>query len=126
MIGPASRTVNKQIIKLANDGLSIAEIAEIVGLNPPAVASRMTPMLRDGRLKPHSERTGRRDTKEGRYRLLRKKYGRNTGGIMDILTGIPFEQSEWIYETVPEGFTVAEWIAVLLRDLIDYEMHAGK
>ena len=119
--GIESNTVNRQIIALANAGLSIREVAERVGMNPPAVASRMTTLMRDGKLKAHSERTGSRDTKAGRYHILRRRYGRNTGSITTILAGITFEQAEWLYETTPDGMSVAEWVAALLRDLIDAE-----
>ena len=121
MYGAKSNTVNKQIIALANAGLPIKQIADSVGINPPAVASRMTYLMRDGKLKAHSERTGRINTQEGRYRILRKRYNRNTGSIMEILTNITFDEAEWIYKTAPEGLTIAEWIGVLLRDVIAEE-----
>jgi len=121
MYGAKSNTVNKQIIALANAGLPIKQIAASVGMNPPAVASRMTYLMRDGKLKAHSERTGRINTQGGRYRILRKRYNRNTGSIMEILTNITFDEAEWIYKTAPEGLTIAEWIGVLLRDVIAEE-----
>lgn len=121
MYGAKSNTVNKQIIALANAGLPIKQIAASVGMNPPAVASRMTYLMRDGKLKAHSERTGRINTQGGRYRILRKRYNRNTGSIMEILTSITFNEAEWIYKTAPEGLTIAEWIGVLLRDVIAEE-----
>ncbi len=119
--GSESRTVNKQIIALANNGLSIKQIAEGVGMTGTAVACRMTTLMRNGKLKPHSERTGRINTEEGRYRILRKRYNRNTGSIMEILTNITFDEAEWIYKTAPEGLTIAEWVGVLLRDVIAEE-----
>ena len=119
--GSKSRTINKQIIALANEGKSIIQIAEGVGMTTTAVACRMTVLMRDGELKAHSERTGRINTQEGRYRILRKRYNRNTGSIMEILTNITFDEAEWIYKTAPEGLTIAEWIGVLLRDVIAEE-----
>ena len=119
--GVESHTTNKQIIVLANEGKSIAQIADGVGMTSTAVACRMTTLMRNGELKPYSERTGRIDTPEGRYRILRKKYGRNTGSMMEILTSISFDEASWIYETAPEGLTIAEWIGVLLRDVIAEE-----
>ena len=73
MNGSESRTVNEQIVKLANDGKSIAQIAEGVGMKSTAVACRMTTLMRNGKLKPYSERTGRINTEDGRYRILRKR-----------------------------------------------------
>ena len=118
MYGSKSRTINKQIIALANEGKSIIQIAEVVGMTTTAVACRMTVLMRDGKLKAHSERTGRINTEDGRYRILRKRYNRNTGSIMEILTSITFDEASWIYKTAPEGLTIAEWIGVLLRDVI--------
>jgi len=37
---------------------------------------------------------------------------------MEILTNITFDEADWIYKTAPEGLTIAEWIGVLLRDVI--------
>jgi hypothetical protein len=119
--GSESRTVNKHIVKLANDGKSIAQIADGVGMTSTAVACRMTTLMRNGKLKPYSERTGRINTEDGRYRILRKRYNRNTGSIMEILTNITFDEASWIYKTAPEGLTIAEWIGVLLRDVIAEE-----
>ena len=51
--GAESRTINKQIVKLANDGKSIAQIADGVGMTSAAVACRMTTLMRDGKLKPY-------------------------------------------------------------------------
>ena len=119
--GPESRTINKQIVALANNGLSIKQIADGVGMTSTAVACRMTTLMRNGKLKAHSERTGRINTEDGRYRILRKRYNRNTGSIMEILTSITFDEASWIYKTAPEGLTIAEWIGVLLRDVIAEE-----
>ena len=119
--GSESRTVNKQIVALANNGLSIKQIADGVGMTSTAVACRMTTLMRNGKLKHHSERTGRINTEEGRYRILRKRYNRNTGSIMEILTNITFDDAAWIYKTAPEGLTIAAWIGVLLRDVIAEE-----
>lgn len=119
--GSESRTINKQIVALANNGLSIKQIADGVGMTSTAVACRMTTLMRNGKLKAHSERTGRINTEDGRYRILRKRYNRNTGSIMEILTSITFDEAAWIYKTAPEGLTIAEWIGVLLRDVIAEE-----
>ena len=121
MTGAESRTINEQIVKLANDGKSIAQIADGVGMKSTTVARRMTTLMSNGKLKPYSERTGRINTEDGRYRILRKRYNRNTGSIMEILTSITFDEASWIYKTAPEGLTIAEWIGVLLRDVIAEE-----
>jgi len=121
MNGSESRTVNEQIVKLANDGKSIAQIADGVGMKSTTVARRMTTLMRNGKLKTYSERTGRINTEDGRYRILRKRYNRNTGSIMEILTSITFDEASWIYKTAPEGLNIAEWIGVLLRDVVAEE-----
>ena len=121
MNGSESSTVNEQIVKLANDGKSIAQIADGVGMKSTTVARRMTTLMRNGKLKSYSERTGRINTEDGRYRILRKRYSRNTGSIMEILTSITFDEASWIYKTAPEGLNIAEWIGVLLRDVIAEE-----
>jgi len=61
----------------------------------------MTDLMRDGKRKPHSERRGSINTQEGRYRILRKRYNRNTGSIMEILTSMTCCEAEWIYKTAP-------------------------
>jgi len=119
--GFESRTLNKQIIALANNGLSIKQIADMVGMNKPAVASRMTILMRQGKLKRHSERTGAINTQVGRYHILNKRYGKRLGSMGEMLTKLTIDEASWLYKTTPADMTVAEWVAVLLRDVVAEE-----
>ena len=116
-----TNTVNKQIIALANAGMSIKQIADGVSMTKPAVASRMTILMRDGKLKRRSERTGSIDTQNGRYHILNKRYSRRVGSMGEMLTKLTIEEASWLYQTTPEGMTVSEWVAVLLRDVVAEE-----
>ena len=119
--GFESRTLNKQIIALANNGLSIKQIADTVGMKKPAVASRMAILMRDGKLKRHSERTGAINTQNGRYHILNKRYGKRVGSMGEMLTKLTIDEASWLYKTTPADMTVAEWAAVLLRDVVAEE-----
>ena len=122
--GRASTVLNNEIIKLANGGMTTQQIADAVGLTRGAAGNRMSRLISDGQLKRLSERTGSVDTATGRYHILRGRYKRQSGGIMDLLMQLPMEQAEWLCQTAPDGMSVAEWIAVLLRDVIAEEMGA--
>jgi predicted ArsR family transcriptional regulator len=124
--GRASTVVNNKIIQLANEGMTTQQIADVVGLKQGAVGSRMKRLIDEGRLKRFSERTGSVDTPKGRYDILKGRYGRRTGGMMDLLMQLPMEQAEWLCQTMADDMTIAEWCAVLLRDVIADEIEAEK
>ena len=120
--GRASTVLNNEIIKLANGGMTTQQIADTVGLTRGAAGSRMSILIREGQLKRLSERTGSVDTATGRYHILKKRYNRRSGGMMDLLMQLPMVQAEWLCKSTPDDMTVAEWVAVLLRDVIAGEM----
>jgi len=120
--GRASTVLNNEIIKLANGGMTTQQIADTVGLTRGAAGSRMSILIREGKLKRRSERTGSVDTATGRYHILRKRYNRQSGGMMDLLMRLSMEQAEWLHQTTPDDMSVAEWIAVLLRDVFAEDM----
>lgn len=122
--GRASTLLNNEIIKLANDGMTTQQIADAVGLTRGATSGRMSSLLANGKLKRQAERTGRVDTGKGRYHILRNRYQRRHGSMMDLLLQLPMEQAEWLCMSAPDGVNVAEWCAVLLRDVISDEMEA--
>ena len=122
IFGRASTILNNQIIQLANDGLTTQQIADEVGMTRGSVGARVSRLIAEGKLKRHSERTGSVDTPKGRYFILRGRYNRNSGSIMDLLMQLPMEQAEWLCRAAPEGTNIAEWCAVLLRDVIAEEM----
>ena len=120
--GRASTILNNQIIRLANDGLTTQQIADEAGITKGSVGSRISRLIADGKLKRLSERTGSVDTPKGRYFILRGRYNRKSGSIMDLLLQLPMEQAEWLCRAAPEGTNIAEWCAILLRDVISEEM----
>lgn len=122
--GHASAVLNSKIIQLANDGMTTQQIADAVGLTRGATGSRMSLLIAEGRLKRLSERTGSVDTARGRYFILKGRYKRQSGGMMDLLMQLPMEQAEWLCQTTPDNMTISEWCAVLLRDVIAEEMGA--
>ena len=122
--GRASAVLNSKIIQLANDGMKTQQIADAVGLTRGATGARMSILIAEGKLKRFSERTGSVNTARGRYYILRGRYNRQSGGMMDLLMQLPMDQAEWLCQTTPEDMTISEWCAVLLRDVIAEEMEA--
>ena len=120
--GRESTILNNKIILLANDGLTTQQIADEVGITKGSVGSRISKLIAAGKLKRRSERTGSVDTPKGRYFILRGRYNRKSGSIMDLLLQLPMEQAEWLYKTAPKDTNIAQWCAVLLRDVIAEEM----
>lgn len=120
--GRASTVLNNEIIKLANGGMTTQQIADTVGIKRGAVASRMSILIAEGKLKRLSERTGSMDTARGRYHILKGRYKRQSGGMMELLMQLPMAQAEWLCKSTPDDMTIAEWCAVLLRDVISEEM----
>ena len=121
MIGPASNTANKRIIQLANQGLTTQQIADEVGINVGAVGSRMSRLMRDGKLERQPVRNGSIHTAKGRYWLMRQRHKKRLGNMGQILAGLTFDEVDWIFQHTPTGLTAAEWCAALLKDVIAEE-----
>ncbi len=113
------------IEELARQGLTIREIAEHVGMNRHTVGGHISKMVLDGTLPPASDRKfASRTTKRGPGVIVNhmaQRYGLKVGNLGQILTALTTDQIEWLGRTVPEGLTLAQFCAAVLRDLHDEE-----
>jgi len=123
MIGPESNSVNKRIVELANQGLTAQQIADEVGIKRGAVGSRMSRLMKQGKLQRQPVRSGNIETAKGRYWLMRQRHKKRLGNMGQILIGLTFDEVEWIFKHTPTGLTAAEWCAALLKDVIYEEKH---
>jgi len=108
--------LDDEIIALANRGLRLVEIAENLGLSRTGAARRMSRLMGEGKLRRAAQRRGSADNVAMRVDLLRERYQIKTGHIGKALGQLDMEQSEWLFEQVPPGMTVAEYLMALVRD----------
>lgn len=118
MHGPQSEKINKLIISLANEGLTTQQIADKVGINRGAVGSRMSRMIGEGRLERQAVRNGSINNMNTRAYILSKRYKKLMGSMSELMINLTIEEASLLFKTTPEGITVAEWCAVLMRDTI--------
>lgn len=118
MYGAQSEKINKLIISLANEGLTTQQIADKVGIKRGAVGSRMSRMIGEGRLERQSVRNGNINNMNARAYILSKRYKTLMGSMSELMINLTIEEAELLFKTTPEGITVAEWCAVLMRDVI--------
>jgi orotate phosphoribosyltransferase-like protein len=122
MNGPASNTLNKRIIELANQGMTTQQIADEVGIKRGAVGSRMSRLMAQGKLQRHPVRSGNIDTSKGRYWFMRQRHKKRLGNMGQVLLGLTLDEVDWVFKNTPAGMTAAEWCAALLKDVIADEV----
>jgi transposase len=110
---------------LAAQGMTIAEIAERMGSSYRVAQRRVRELVLAGTVPPASERrVASRTAKRGPVVMvtyMAHRHGLKMGWVSDILTALSPEQIDWLGKTVPEGLTLAEFCAAVLRDLHDEE-----
>jgi orotate phosphoribosyltransferase-like protein len=118
MHGPQSEKINKLIISLANEGLTTQQIADEVGMKRGAVGSRMSRMIGEGRLQRQSVRNGNIDSMNTRSHILSRRHKKLMGSMSELMINLTIKEADLLFKTTPKGITVAEWCAVLMRDVI--------
>ena len=75
-------------------------------------------MIGEGRLERQSVRNGNINNMNARAYILSKRYKTLMGSMSELMINLTIEEAELLFKTTPEGITVAEWCAVLMRDVI--------
>lgn len=112
--------MDKLLIDLALQGLTVRQIAAHVGLHRVTVQRRVLELVKAGALPPVK---ARRDlagsnksprTKARRFADIRR--GNVLGCMGDVLDGLTHDQISWLSDAVPEGVSLAEFCVALIRD----------
>ena len=108
--------LDEYIIKLANQGLRVVDIAQRLKLSKTNAATRVSALIKAGRLQRAVHRKGSAQDHHKRVRFLSQRYKVNVGNIGHALDQLTMEETQWLYEQVPVGMTISEYLMTLVRD----------
>lgn len=108
--------LNDQIVKLANQGLRAVDIAQQTGLSKTATATRLSALVKSGRLERSVHRKGSAADAARRTAFLVQRYKINVGHIGIAIGHLTMDETQWLFEQVPVGATVSEYLMMLVRD----------
>lgn len=109
-------TLDQQIEELAGQGMSMRQIAAFTFQPFMVIKGRINRLRRAGRIP--SARVSKNKMSSGSHTLtdMRIKYGIRTGTMADVAAMLTKEEIIWVQDNVPKGATLADFIALLIRD----------
>ena len=109
--------LDHQIIALAEQGLRAVDIAQRLGLSKTNICTRMSRLTKIGALRKAFIRKGSADSAKARGNVLRHRYSVKVGDVGTAMMQLDVGQAEWLFEQVPPGMTVSEYLVVLAKDV---------
>ena len=109
-------TLDQQIEELAGQGMSMRQIAAFTFQPFMVIKGRLNRLRRAGSIP--SARVSKNKMSSGSHTLtdMRIKYGIRTGTMADVAAMLTKEEIIWVQDNVPKGATLADFIALLIRD----------
>lgn len=109
-------TLDQQIEELAGQGMSMRQIAAFTFQPFMVIKGRLNRLRRAGSIP--SARVSKNKMSSGSHTLtdMRIKYGIRTGTMADVAAMLTKEEIIWVQDNVPRGATLADFIALLIRD----------
>ena len=113
---PPTLTLDQQIEELAGQGMSMRQIAAFTFQPFMVIKGRINRLRRAGSIP--SARASKNKMASGSHTLtdMRTKYGIRTGTMADVAVMLTKEEINWVQANVPKGATLADFIAILIRD----------
>lgn len=113
---PPTLTLDQQIEELAGQGMSMRQIAAFTFQPFMVIKGRINRLRRAGSIPP--ARVSKNKMSNGSHTLtdMRIKYGIRTGTMADVAAMLTKEEIIWVQDNVPRGATLADFIALLIRD----------
>jgi transposase len=113
---PPTLTLDQQIEELAGQGMSMRQIAAFTFQPFMVIKGRINRLRRAGSIP--SARVSKNKMTSGSHTLtdMRTKYGIRTGTMADVAVMLTKEEINWVQANVPKGATLADFIALLIRD----------
>jgi hypothetical protein len=122
--GVESAELNMRITEMASQGMGSREIGDELGYHARMIAARVTRLRKAKDIPPAIDCRKGRDMRTI-LRNLCQNYGKNLGRLTQVMERLTEEQIIWVFRETPEGSTVAELIAALIRDAYDEETGNG-
>jgi DNA-binding CsgD family transcriptional regulator len=110
----AKSDAEAEVLRLTKEGLSPRALCLRLGLSKSWVYRRLLKLRRAGKLPP-------RERPASAY-----EQGRRLGYVRDVLQMLDQEQRTWLLEQVPAGASIAETLAMFVRDACDEEQERKK
>jgi hypothetical protein len=113
---PPTLTLDQQIEELAAQGMSMRQIAAFTFQPFMVIKGRINRLRRAGSIP--SARVSKNKMASGADVLtaMRIGYGIRTGSMADVAAMLTTEEINWVQDNVPKGATLADFIALLIRD----------
>jgi hypothetical protein len=113
---PPTLTLDQQIEELAGQGMSMRQIAAFTFQPFMVIKGRINRLRRAGSIP--SARVSKNKMASGADVLtaMRIGYGIRTGSMADVAAMLTTEEINWVQDNVPKGATLADFIALLIRD----------
>ena len=113
---PPTLTLDQQIEELAAQGMSMKQIAAFTFQPFMVIKGRINRLRRAGSIP--SARASKNKMASGSHTLtdMRIKYGIRTGSMADVAVMLTKDEIDWVQNNVPKGATLADFIALLIRD----------
>lgn len=109
--------LDQQIINLAEQGLRTVDIAQRLNISKTRICSHMSRLTKAGALRKAFIRKGSVDSAKARVNVLRHRYSVRVGNVGTALMQLDIAQTEWLFEQVPPGMTISEYLVVLAKDV---------
>jgi hypothetical protein len=113
---PPTLTLDQQIEELAGQGMSMRQIAAFTFQPFMVIKGRINRLRRAERIP--SARASKNRMVSGSHTLtaMRIGYGIRTGSMADVAAMLTEQEINWVQTNVPKGATLADFIALLIRD----------
>lgn len=108
--------LDRKIIELANQGLRGVDVAERLGVSKTLACGRMSRLVMSGHLERAITRKGSAKDANKRTSVLHQRYQIAVGNVGPALMQLDMQQAQWLFEQIPHGMTVAEWLVALAKD----------
>jgi hypothetical protein len=120
-----SADLNEKIITFAEKGLLVKEIAAALGYDRPYIQSRMSRLIEVGRIGKAVVRKRRIEDPRFALKILGVRYAVTRGSILAIANQLTGAELEWLFKSTPDGTTVSESIALIIKAAFKKEKADG-
>ena len=114
--GEESDRINEWVVELANQGLTVRQIAAKTSLPHTVVRGRVQKMFAAGRIPPAAVRKGTIQKKQTTIRSEFRTAGVTYGRMADVVENLTPAEVRWLVSETPRGSTLADLLTAMVRD----------
>jgi hypothetical protein len=114
-----SEALNERIRALSLSGITSREVAEKLGMDHNKIKSRITRMRESGKLPPLAWCRGTEVSTYDAVKVTNFAHGARLGSIRQLVNCLSKEHIKKLAKETPQGMTIAEYIAAIVKDELD-------